>query len=185
MIQKAEEFVKESVKDYDESHDFSHAQRVVRNAFEIAEEEDLDSTSLEIIHLASLLHDVDDHKYGNGGAVKKFLEKEQYEHAEVVLDIISKVSYSKEIKNPGQEMSIEAKIVQDADRLDAIGAIGIARCFVFTTIRKEKIYDAITHFYEKLLKLKGMMKTKKGRELAKLRHDLMVLFLREYKEEHL
>jgi uncharacterized protein len=183
MIQKTEKFVKESVSDYDESHDFSHAQRVVRNAFEIAEEEDLNSSSLEIIHLSSLLHDVDDHKYGNEGAVKKFLEKEKYDHTEAVLDIISKVSYSKEIKNPKRKMSIEAKIVQDADRLDAIGAIGIARCFIFTTIRNEKIYDGIAHFYEKLLKLKGMMKTKKGKELAKSKHDLMLLFLEHYREE--
>ena len=203
-IQLCEKLVKEVYNKFDASHDFLHIERVRKNALYIASSEvDADN---EIIELAVLLHDVSDPKYVTTEG--KYMEdhiiqqlnisKETTEH---VKNIIQAVSF-----NGGHEITadtIEAKIVRDADRLDAIGAVGIARTFAYGGAKGRKLYDvtetprdnmsaedyrlkqtaSVTHFYEKLLKLADGMQTRTGKELAKERHAFMELFLENLRQE--
>ncbi|HWK24151.1 MAG TPA: HD domain-containing protein [Ureibacillus sp.] len=187
---------------FDASHDFQHIERVLQNAESILETEpDADA---EIVRIAVLLHDVSDKKYSdtkeNEDALLNSLNlsdsKKQH-----IKDIIQSVSF-----NGGNEVeakSIEAKIVRDADRLDAIGAVGIARTFAYGGAKGRKLYDdaeevrfgmseeeyrskstaSVTHFYEKLLLLKDLMTTEKGKQMAKERHTFMVTFLAQLKNE--
>ena len=98
-----------------------------------------------------------------------------------ICDVINGVSFS---KNRGvSPKTLEGKIVQDADRLDALGAIGIARTFAFGGERKRSIQDSVQHFYDKLLLLKDEMNTQEGKRIAKHRHDFMVAFLKEFNDE--
>ena len=203
-IHKCEQLVKEVYKHFDASHDFQHIERVRKNAFEIAASEP--DADLEIIELAVLLHDVSDPKYA---AVEEKQEEDRIikqlflptERVIQLKTLIKSISF-----NGGNETaadSIEAKIVRDADRLDAIGAVGIARTFAYGGAKGRKLYDAyetprdnmsveeyrtketasVTHFYEKLLKLAEGMLTEKGKELAKERHAFMELFLQNLRKE--
>lgn len=202
-IEQCENLVKEVYMHFDASHDFQHIERVRKNAFDIADSEP--SANREIIELAVLLHDVSDPKY----STEEKLEEERIikqlnlsdEKKAHVKEVIKAISFS-----GGHEVeakTIEAKIVRDADRLDAIGAVGIARTFAFGGAKGRLLYDAsetprdnmsveeyrtketasVTHFYEKLLKLSEGMQTKKGKELAVERHAFMELFLQNLRKE--
>lgn len=202
-IEQCENLVKEVYMHFDASHDFQHIERVRKNAFDIADSEP--SANREIIELAVLLHDVSDPKY----STEEKLEEERIikqlnlsdEKIAHVKEVIKAVSFS-----GGHEVeakTIEAKVVRDADRLDAIGAVGIARTFAFGGAKGRLLYDAsetprdnmsveeyrtketasVTHFYEKLLKLSEGMQTKKGKELAVERHAFMELFLQNLRKE--
>lgn len=194
--------VREIYDQFDASHDFQHIERVYQNALAILHSEP--TADEEVVKIAVLLHDVSDKKYTDSK------EKEEQLIAELsvsegkkqhIRDCIAQVSF-----NGGNELeatSLEAKIVRDADRLDAIGAIGIARTFAYGGAKGRKLYDkeeeartnmseseyrqkntsSITHFYEKLLLLKDLMVTEKGKQMALERHQFMESFLKQLQNE--
>ncbi|MFY3792942.1 HD domain-containing protein [Ureibacillus sp. MALMAid1270] len=200
------EIMKEKVKNiydqYDASHDFQHIERVLQNAETIIASES--SCDKEIVRLAVLLHDVSDKKYSDNKDLETQLINElnlSEDKKQHIREIIESVSF-----NGGNELTaktIEAKIVRDADRLDAIGAIGIARTFAYGGAKGRKLYDeseearvqmseeeyrtkstaSVTHFYEKLLLLKDLMTTEKGKKMAEERHTFMVTFLEQLSRE--
>ncbi|EMR07280.1 hypothetical protein C772_00929 [Bhargavaea cecembensis DSE10] len=172
-------------------HDVHHTLRVYRMAMRLAEAEGADR---ELVGLAAMLHDADDPKlFGSGDGLpnaQAFMEEQGISpaQADVVCTMIGEVSFSKNgSKRPS---TIEGMVVQDADRLDAIGAIGIARTFAFGGSRGQAIHDpdrttgtSIAHFYEKLLKLKDLMNTEEARRIAEERHRYMEAFLSEFHDE--
>lgn len=165
-------------------HDSAHTMRVYHNALRIAET--IDGCDIQTISLAALLHDVDDRKVSPSthetlGNARKFMSNENISEDIVtkVCNIINKISFSGG-KIPD---SIEGKIVQDADRLDAIGAIGIARAFAYGGHAGRPMTETINHFHEKLLHLKDLMNTPEGLRLAEERHNYMVDFLECWKKE--
>lgn len=200
-------FVKEQLKNAEGGHDWFHIERVYKNAQVIAAAEDCD---LEVVTLAALLHDIADSKFHNGDetigpkVARAFLEANQVVPATVdhVIAIIENISF-KGGNFDQQFHSKELAIVQDADRLDAIGAIGIARTFNYGGFKNRAIYDpeikpnlsqtkeeykkneapTINHFYEKLLLLTDKMNTETGKKMAKKRHDFMVHFLAQFYAE--
>lgn len=165
-------------------HDLQHSIRVYRNAIMIAESEHITDPTVSItrIGLSALLHDVDDHKlfntYNNAHA-RQFLRTHRLSKTdtELIINIIKSISFSRNHGLPAN--TIEGKIVQDADRLDAIGAIGIARCFAYGGANGRTIADSIHHFYDKLLLLKDMMNTESGKTLAEERHKYMKDFIQQ------
>ncbi|XP_026408170.1 uncharacterized protein LOC113303354 [Papaver somniferum] len=213
VISKAEKLVISSMKANDASHDASHALRVRDLALSLAKEEGLSSSldSMEIVELAALLHDIGDYKYVRDPSeemiTERFLEAENVEESkrQRILSIIKGMGFKEELAgNQSAEFSPEFGVVQDADRLDAIGAVGIARCFTFGGSRSRVLHDpnihprldlskgqymnkaeqtTINHFHEKLLKLKDLMKTKAGRRRAEKRHKFVEEFLTEFYEE--
>ncbi|MBP6001223.1 MAG: HD domain-containing protein [Flavobacterium sp.] len=200
-------FVKEQLKNAEGGHDWFHIERVYKNAQVIAAAEDCD---LEVVTLAALLHDIADSKFHNGDetigpkVARAFLEANQVLPATVdhVIAIIENISF-KGGNFDQQFHSKELAIVQDADRLDAIGAIGIARTFNYGGFKNRALYDpeikpnlsqtkeeykkneapTINHFYEKLLLLSDKMNTETGKKMAKKRHDFMVHFLAQFYAE--
>ncbi len=165
-------------------HDADHTMRVYRNALLIAgREADCD---IETVSLASLLHDADDHKLfhtKDNANARSFLMRQNIspEKTERIIAAINSVSFS---RNRGkQPETLEGKIVQDADRLDAIGAIGIARTFAYGGEHGRSLDSSIRHFHDKLLRLKDGMNTKTGREMAEERHAYIADFLEEYRKE--
>jgi uncharacterized protein len=202
QINQCELLVKEIYDQMDASHDFQHIERVYENALTILKTEP--AANEKIVCLAVLLHDVSDSKYATDKAnEERILHELQLTAEEIahIQSVIAEVSF-----NGGNELpatSLEAKIVRDADRLDAIGAVGIARTFAYGGAKGRKLYDdaeearidmtleeyrakstaSVTHFYEKLLLLKDLMVTTKGREMAEARHAFMVQFLDQLKKE--
>lgn len=165
-------------------HDYGHTVRVLKNALQIAETEP--GADREIITLAALLHDADDHKLfqtENNANARSFLAENGIpeDRIERIVSVINCVSFS---RNRGRTPdTVEGKIVQDADRLDAMGAIGIARTFAYGGEHGRPIEESVQHFYDKLLHLKDMMNTEAGRRLAAERHTVLEKFLAEYKKE--
>ncbi|XP_039007020.1 uncharacterized protein YpgQ isoform X1 [Hibiscus syriacus] len=189
-VKRAEQLVETSMKGNDASHDALHVWRVRDLALSLAREEGLSSNpdSMEIVELAALLHDIGDYKYlrdpSEEKLVENFLEEEGIAESKKIkiLSIIEGLGFKDELAGGGnQEFPPEFGVVQDADRLDAIGAIGIARCFTFGGNRNRVLHDptilprsdlskeqymkkeeqtTVNHFHEKLLKLKDLMKTK-------------------------
>lgn len=200
-------FVKEQLKNAEGGHDWFHIERVYKNAQVIAAAEDCD---LEVVTLAALLHDIADSKFHNGDetigpkVARAFLEANQVlpDTVDHVIAIIENISF-KGGNFDQQFHSKELAIVQDADRLDAIGAIGIARTFNYGGFKNRALYDpeikpnlsqtkeeykkneapTINHFYEKLLLLSDKMNTETGKKMAKKRHDFMVHFLAQFHAE--
>ena len=166
-----------------DGHGADHALRVRRNAMMIAEGEACDP---QIVSLAALLHDADDHKLfstEHNANARRFLEEHGVapETTERICAAINAVSFS---KNKGKRPeTAEGRIVQDADRLDALGAVGIARTFAYGGGHGRPPEESIAHFHEKLLLLKDMMNTEKGREIAEERHAFLEAFLREWEKE--
>ncbi len=194
--------VREVYAQFDASHDFQHIERVYQNALAILHTEP--SADVEVVKMAVLLHDVSDKKYTDSKEKEEQLISElsvSEEKKQHIRECIAQVSF-----NGGNELeatSLEAKIVRDADRLDAIGAIGIARTFAYGGAKGRKLYDkdeeartdmsekeyrqkntsSVTHFYEKLLLLKDLMVTEKGKEMALERHQFMESFLKQLQHE--
>ncbi|MCT4785686.1 HD domain-containing protein [Exiguobacterium aestuarii] len=183
MIQTTKQFVEQIHENDHSGHDSAHIERVVRLVERLMEDEPVDKT---VLILAAYLHDVEDHKLGRPkGLVKQHLNAIDItdEQANLVLTLIDEVSFSK-----GREPTTrESEILQDADRLDAIGAIGIARTFQFAGSRGTPLdlseESAIQHFHDKLLKLASMMHTAKAKQLAMSRHAFMERFLMQFHEE--
>ena len=177
-------YITELFKGNSGGHGLDHALRVYRNAVYIAEQEE--ASDREIIELAALLHDADDHKLfhtENNANARKILRElgMEEERIDAICEVINGVSFS---KNRGRRPeSLEGMIVQDADRLDAIGAVGIARTFAFGGEHGRSLEDSIQHFYDKLLLLKDEMNTKTGKQIAEERHRFLEIYLEEYRKE--
>lgn len=184
VIDMAVCFIRELFKNNCDGHDAEHSIRVYRNALLIAQDEP--ECNRHIIALAALLHDADDSKLfntENNANARSFLKQNGVNQDEVeqICRIINSVSFS---KNRGKiPPSIEAKIVQDADRLDAIGAVGIARTFAFGGRIGRSLELSIQHFHDKLLLLKNEMNTTAAKEIAESRHSFMEEFLAEFNKE--
>ncbi len=204
VVENTIQFVKESLQDAEGGHDWFHIQRVLNNSRLIAKGEKCD---MLVVELGALLHDIADSKFHNGDEsvgperAEKFLKSQQVSQDVIdhVIQIIKNISFKG--GNVDQKFSsIELDIVQDADRLDAIGAIGIARTFNYGGFKGRAMYDpeiepnlnmtkeeykastapTINHFYEKLLLLKDRMNTQTGRRIAADRHAFMVGFLNQF-----
>lgn len=207
IINKTIIFVKSKLENAEGGHDWFHIDRVFKNALLIAEGEVCDTN---VVQLAALLHDIADSKFHNGDETigpkiaREFLENENVEEAIIqhVINIIENISFKGgNIKKT--HSSIELDIVQDADRLDAIGAIGIARTFNYGGFKNRPLYNpeiapnlhmskeeyknsqapTLNHFYEKLLLLKDKMNTETGKQIAKERHLYMEGFLSQFYAE--
>jgi uncharacterized protein len=198
QISMTEEFVKQNMKGYDSGHDWCHIERVRKLALYINEVELLaDPFKVEI---TSLLHDTADSKFAGENSehgysyITDFMDKcGMSEIKDHVISVIKNISFSNKKKAGNQDDPL-LRIVQDADRLDAIGAIGIARAFNYGGFRNNPIYfpgeesantgiSTIGHFYDKLLKLKEMMKTTTGRKIAEERHKILEKFLEQFYNE--
>lgn len=207
FIQTTISFVKEKLEGAEAGHDWFHIERVWKLSKKIAASENCDH---EVVEIAALLHDIADPKFHNGDETlalkisRDFLESQNFnpEKIEQVLFIIKNISFKNRGEAP-QTSPVELQIVQDADRLDAIGAIGIARTFNFGGFKNNLLYHpeippkldmskeeykknqgtTINHFYEKLLLLKDLMNTKKGKEMAIERHQVMLDFLDQFYKE--
>ncbi|GAE01064.1 metal-dependent phosphohydrolase [Clostridium botulinum B str. Osaka05] len=205
LLEKTLLYIKERFENDYSGHDYYHSIRVYKLATSICKEENGD---LEIVQLASLLHDVDDYKLfgrnvGDYSNAETFLKDNKISDTKikVICDIIFSISF----KGTGTQVaqSKEGKIVQDADRLDAIGAIGIARTFAYGGSKDRALHipneiprdnmnfeeystsngTTINHFYEKLLRLKYLMNTDTAKKIAESRHKYMEDFLTEFLNE--
>jgi uncharacterized protein len=190
ILNRTKEFIVKEFSGEGTGHDYYHIERVVKVAKRLAEEEDAD---VFLVELAAWLHDLGDYKLNEGvdrsaELITGFLLLENVDSETIhkVMEIVSQVSFSK----GNTPTSLEAKIVQDADRLDALGAIGIARCFAYGGSKQREIYNpenpdetSVQHFYDKLLKLKDLINTSSARKLAKERHQFLENFLEQFYAE--
>ncbi|MCY7784664.1 MULTISPECIES: HD domain-containing protein [unclassified Bacillus (in: firmicutes)] len=172
-------------------HDWHHVSRVADLALYIGKQENAD---LVIVETAALVHDLIDVKLPDTVrlSVREVYDQLVFfgvgrEAADRVIDIITRMSFRDREKLAEEPFSIEGKAVQDADRLDAIGAVGIARAFMFAGAKGHGLYgdeqSAYAHFFHKLLRLKDMMNTDTARELAEERHDFMLHFVRQLEKD--
>ena len=186
MIEEATAYIRTLFQGNSDGHDFDHTLRVYHTAMEIADSEP--HCNRQIVALAALLHDADDYKLfdtKNNANARAFLDSQHIDEATAaqICMAINSVSFS---RNRGRfPESLEGRIVQDADRLDAIGAIGIARTFAYGGKHGRTLDSSIEHFHEKLLLLKDMMHTEKAKELAESRHAFMEKFLQEWENEQM
>ncbi len=184
VIDAAIEYVKTLFRDNAGGHDAEHTLRVYRNAMLIAEEEP--QCDRKIAALAALLHDADDHKLfrtENNANARAFLSAHgvDEERTERIIAAVNAVSFS---QNRGKRPDTpEGRVVQDADRLDAIGAVGIARAFAYGGEHQRPMDLSLAHFHEKLLLLKDRMNTPAAVRMAGERHAFMLAFLAEYAKE--
>lgn len=207
VIDETVDFVKQQLNKSEAGHDWWHVYRVWKTATAIAKQEGAD---IFVVSLGALLHDIADAKFYNGdedigpALARNFLQKLSVspETMEAVIHIIRYVSFKNREEASGK-MNLELAVVQDADRLDAMGAIGIARTFHYGGFRNRPIYDpsvkpavgqskeeykksiapSINHFYEKLLLLKALMNTSTGKLLAEERHRFMEQYLQQFFKE--
>lgn len=205
LIEDTIKFVKSELENAEGGHDWFHIERVYKNTLLIAKNENVDIT---IVSLAALLHDIADPKFNNGDetigprVASAFLLKQNVssEIIEHVTQIIDNMSFKNSFDLNPSFTSREMEVVQDADRLDAIGAVGIARCFNYGGFKNRPLYNpevkpnlkmtkaeyknsqapTINHFYEKLLLLKDQMNTKTGKRIALERHKYMQGFLKQF-----
>ncbi|WP_296315918.1 HD domain-containing protein [Winogradskyella sp. UBA3174] len=208
LIEATIKFVKTELKHAEGGHDWLHVERVYKNTLLIAKHEKVDIT---VVSLAALLHDIADPKFNNGDetigprVASEFLLKHNTdsEIIEHVTQIIENMSFKNSFELNPSFTSKEMEVVQDADRLDAIGAIGIARCFNYGGFKDRPLYNpkikpklnmtkaeykaaeapTLNHFYEKLLLLKDKMNTKTGQRIALDRHKYMEGFLKQFYAE--
>ena len=207
IIDKTIIFVKQQLQNAEGGHDWFHIERVYKNSLRIAKTENCNET---VVQLGALLHDIADSKFHNGDetagpkVARAFLESEKVSQSVVneVINIIENISF-KGGNFDKKFTSKELEIVQDADRLDAIGAIGIARTFNYGGFKNRQLYNpeilpnlkmtkeeyknnnapTINHFYEKLLLLKDKMNTVTGKKMAQERHYYMENFLKQFFDE--
>jgi uncharacterized protein len=208
ILQKTADYIKQEFLDDSSGHDWWHIYRVWKNAITICKHHGRQADSF-IVQLAALLHDLDDWKFNDSGdetplRAKAWLDSFALDPSitEAVCNIITYISYKG--ANVANKMdSLEGLIVQDADRLDAIGAIGIARAFAYGGYKNRPLYDpdtppqmrasfeqyknsnsaTLNHFYEKLLLLKDMMNTSTAKRIAQQRHEVMVQYLNQFMDE--
>ena len=204
-IERTKEYVRRNMEEYkDATHDWFHIERVWNTAKLIAKEEGAD---LFVVEMATLLHDIDDFKFNSHETAVKsaaWLQSLGVDSgtAEKIIHIVENISF-KGSAEQNKIQTLEGKVVQDADRLDAIGAFGIARAFTYAGYKNIPIFNpsvearenmnfeqykrtegsAINHFHEKLLLLKDRMNTKTGRLMAEERHNFMESYLRQFFKE--
>ena len=206
-IDKTVEFVKKQLEGAEAGHDWFHIERVWKLSKKIAATENCNG---EVVELSALLHDIADPKFHNGDEIlalkisRELLEGFSVDEETIaqVLFVIQNISFKNRNEAP-KDLPIELKIVQDADRIDAIGAIGIARTFNFGGFKNNLMYHpdispklnmskeeykktngtTINHFYEKLLLLKDLMNTQEGKKIAEQRHQFMLNFLDQFYKE--
>lgn len=203
VVNEIQTYVREKLEMEGSGHDWYHIERVLKQARRIAKEE---NANLFICEVAALVHDLADDKIASSEKagleeVEQLLVPLHKSDQDHVLEIITTMSFKGGNRPPVR--TLEAQVVQDADRLDAIGAIGIARTFVYAGSKGDLIYDpsiqprqhmtsnayrheqstAINHFYEKLLKLKDLMNTKTGLKIAEERHAFLASFLTQFHRE--
>ena len=207
VLENTQKFVKKRLENTESGHDWFHIERVYKNALLIAKEE---TCNTEVVQLAALLHDIADSKFHYGDetigpkVAREFLTKENI--AEEIISHVVAIIENIPFKGGNFEQNFHSKeleIVQDTDRLDAIGAIGIARTFNYGGFKNRDIYDpqilpnlsmskeeyknstapTINHFYEKLLLLKDKMNTETGKKIAQKRHDFMESYLEQFYNE--
>ncbi|WBV61600.1 HD domain-containing protein [Chryseobacterium camelliae] len=207
LIDNTIQFVKEKLEGAEAGHDWFHIERVWKLSKKIAEKE---VCNVEVVELSALLHDIADPKFHNGDETlalkisREFLESQNTPEniIEQVVFVIKNISFKNRGEAP-ENLPVELKIVQDADRIDAIGAIGIGRTFNFGGFKNNPMYDpniqpslnmskeeykrsngtTINHFYEKLLLLKDLMNTSEGKKIAEERHNFMLGFLDQFYKE--
>lgn len=212
LIEETIQFVKKTLANAEGGHDWFHIQRVYNNTLLIAKDEKVD---ILVVSLGALLHDIADSKFHHGDETvgpklaKDFLssldvDKKTIDH---VVSIIENISFKSSLKNETSHQkkftSKELDVVQDADRLDAIGAIGIARAFNYGGFKNRQLHNpeiipnlemtkeeykkaegpTVNHFYEKLLLLKNKMNTNTGKKLAENRHQYMLAYLAQFDNE--
>ena len=208
LIKKTKAFVRTQLENAEGGHDWFHTLRVYNNAILISKSENVNKL---IVELGALLHDIADSKFYDGDETvgpkkaREFLFNHNVDSLviEHVVNIIENISFNKSLESKVKFKSPELDVIQDADRLDAIGAIGIARCFNYGGFKNRKLFDpaikpnlkmtkeeykkstapTINHFYEKLLLLKDKMNTKSGRQIAEKRHQFMAHFLDQFYAE--
>ena len=208
IIEETIAFVKETLKGAEGGHDWFHIQRVFKNTLLIAKDEKVD---VLVVSLGALLHDIADAKFNGGDETvgpkmaSEFLKSLEVDKKIVdqVVNIIENISYKSSLDSKKPFTSKELQVVQDADRLDAIGAIGIARAFNYGGFKNRELYNpeiapnlqmtkeeykkskapTINHFYEKLLLLKDKMNTESGKKLAEKRHEFMLDYLEQFYKE--
>tara|TARA_R110002012_G_scaffold263456_2_gene446393 strand:+ start:32126 stop:32803 length:678 start_codon:yes stop_codon:yes gene_type:complete len=210
IVEETIAFVKETLQGAEGGHDWFHIQRVFRNSLLIAKDEK--NINILVVSLGALLHDIADAKFNNGDETvgpklaQQFLsslnlDKKTIDH---VIQIIENISFKSSLGKKKKKFdSLELRTIQDADRLDAIGAIGIARAFNYGGFKNRVIYNpkippklnmtkaaykksdapTINHFYEKLLLLKDKMNTETGKKLAAERHQFMLTYLENFYQE--
>ena len=184
LISKATAYIDELFRSDSGGHDAAHTLRVFHNAMILADSEP--GCDREIVALSALLHDADDHKLfhtENNANARAFLAENDIsaDRAERICETINAVSFSRNRDRVPE--TIEGQIVQDADRLDAIGAIGIARTFAYGGEHGRPLEESVQHFYEKLLLLKDLMNTEAAKQLAAERHAFLEAFLDELNRE--
>ena len=209
FVEQTISFVKETLYGAEAGHDWFHTQRVFRNALLLARDEDVD---VLIVSLGALMHDIADAKFHDGdetigpAMAKEFLTSIGVDRhiVDEVVSIIKNISYKNSFSKIDKDAhSKELQVVQDADRLDAIGAIGIARAFHYGGFKNRTLYDpdippnlemtkeeyknsispTLNHFYEKLLLLKDKMNTISGKKIAEERHRFLLKYLEHFYEE--
>lgn len=209
FVEQTISFVKETLYGAEAGHDWFHTQRVFRNALLLARDEDVD---VLIVSLGALMHDIADAKFHDGdesigpAMAKEFLTSIGVDRhiVDEVVSIIKNISYKNSFSKIDKDAhSKELQVVQDADRLDAIGAIGIARAFHYGGFKNRTLYDpdippnlemtkeeyknsispTLNHFYEKLLLLKDKMNTISGKKIAEKRHRFLLKYLEHFYEE--
>jgi len=198
LISTTESFVRTTLSGEGTGHDWWHCVRVRNTALTLAREESADEL---VVELAALLHDIADHKFHGGDTeigpnkAGDFLEGKGVtsEVRDHVVNIVRHMSWSKSKEGNNAFDSLEMRVVQDADRLDAIGAIGIARCFAYGGHAGRSLYDpenegkedssALQHFHDKLLKIKDALHTRSARNLATERHRFMEAYLERFHGE--
>ena len=181
LINQISEYVKSCSKENEPGHDFSHVQRVVKLAKKIANTVECD---IRLVEMIALLHDVEDHKLNADHSVSDFLNSVDIDESykTKILHILPYLSFSK-YKILDLAFPIEGKIVSDADRLDAIGAIGIARAFSYGGSHHRSLLDTIKHFEEKLLVLDQYLYLDISKEIAKKRMEFLKSYYQELLEE--
>jgi uncharacterized protein len=202
-------FVKKELKNAEGGHDWFHIARVFKNTLLISKDE---KVAIFVVSLAALLHDIADPKFYNGDetvgpkVATTFLKEQKVDTVIIthVINIIKHISFKNSFDKEAKKFtSKELEVVQDADRLDAIGAIGIARCFNYGGFKNRGLYDpeiipnlnmtkeqyknsdapTLNHFYEKLLLLKDQMNTASGKKIAAQRHTFMETYLQQFYKE--
>ena len=207
LITNTKKFVKSTLTSAEGGHDWFHVERVFHTAVHIAKQEGI---PLLVVKLGALLHDIGDSKFHNGDETigpklaLEFLDTQPiaFQDKVHIINIIKHISFKNSFDTATFE-SRELEVVRDADRLDAMGAIGIARCFNYGGFKNRQLYNpdiapvtkhnkssyknskapTLNHFYEKLLLLKGLMHTKTAKILAEERHEFMVAYLEQFKKE--
>lgn len=204
LLEQTAQFIRQLLEGEGSGHDWWHIHRVRNNALHIAKAYEVDAF---VVEMAALLHDIADHKFHGGDEnigprkAREWMSQQGMEELiqNHIILIMEEVSFSKGII----PSSLEGKIVQDADRLDAIGAIGIARAFAYGGFKNREMYHpdippqkyasledykkntnpTINHFYEKLLLLKDLMNTDEGKKIAQQRHQFMENYLEQFYDE--